>query len=673
MNAFAGAHRTTPARIAVIIAILVGVLAAGLPATAGNAAADTTGRPAASTAGSAAAGSAGHGRGPGSYDNPILPAIPGDSAVESCADPTVLRGQQKGDRYWYMYCTTDPLNDEDLDAAGDLQFHRIPMMRSLDLVNWTYVGDAFDSLPTWAAPTAALWAPDVVYSSTFRQYYMTFVVTDTADAVSGQAKCAGDNAIGVATGPTPTGPWTFSDEPVVGPRRGADRTGCDFLWTFDPEVPGDTIGATGHLFYGSYYGGIYVDGLTLTKSGATVADDPTMVAIDNKYEGANVVRRGGYYYLFVSAANCCNGALTGYSVFAGRSRSIEGPYVDREGNSLTHPLAGGTPVISMNGNRWVGTGHNSVFKDFDGQWWTMYHAVDREDPFFDTGPLLPTELGFTKRPALLDPIDWVNGWPTVRGGQWASDTRMPAPAAQPGQDSRYRTTPVRPQLPGKLQTRYSDDFNNGLDPAWSWVRPPAAGSYGVTNGVLRLPIQKAELFVNDNTASVLLRDQPRGDYVFQAKVRVDVPDKGCCFNFAQAGIIVYGDDNNFVKLTNTSIWNTRQTEFAKEQFPVSDGWARYGNSVVGPPSADWTYLRIVVETLRGKDRAAALGDTERYTSYTSQDGRHWVRGGAWTHTLGADARIGLLAMGQQAGTAGTFTAEFDDVRVSTLRSGGPRG
>ncbi|MGS0686077.1 family 43 glycosylhydrolase [Nakamurella sp. GG22] len=663
MNAFAGAHRNTPARIAVVIAMLVGMLAAGLPAVAGSAAAGETS--------SAATGSAGHGRGPTSYENPILPRIPGDGAVESCADPTVLRGQQKGDRYWYMYCTTDPLNDEDLDAAGDLRFHRIPTMRSLDLVNWTYVGDAFDSLPAWAAPTAALWAPDVVYSSTFRQYYMTFVVTDTADAVSGVPGCDSDNAIGVATGPTPTGPWTFSDAPVVGPRSGGE--GCNFLWTFDPEVPGDTIGAAGHLFYGSYYGGIYVDDLTLTATGATVGGDPTMVAIDNKYEGANVVKRDGYYYLFVSAANCCNGALTGYSVFAGRSRSIEGPYLDREGNSLLDARAGGTPVISMNGNRWVGTGHNSVFKDFDGQWWTMYHAVDREDPFFDTGPLLETELGFTKRPALLDPIDWVKGWPTVRGGQWASDSRMPAPAAQPGQDSRYRTTLVRPQLPGKLQARYSDDFNDGLDRAWSWVRPPAAGSYSVTNGVLTLPIQKAELYQDDNTASVLLRNQPRGDYVFQAKVRVDVPDEGCCFNFAQAGIIVYGDDNNFVKLTNTSIWNTRQTEFAKEQFPVPTGWARYGNSVVGPPSADWTYLRIVVETLRGKDRAAALGDTERYTAYTSQDGRHWVRGGAWTHTLGADARIGLVAMGQQPATVGTFTAEFDDVRVSTLRTGGPRG
>ncbi len=653
MNVFAG-HRTTPARLAVIIAMLLGMLAAGLPAAAGSAAAGT--------AGGNTAGASGHGRNPGTYENPILPKIPGDGAVESCADPTVIHGQQKGDKYWYMYCTTDPLNDEDLDAAGDLRFHRIPTSRSLDLVNWTYVGDAFDSLPTWAAPSAALWAPDLVYSSTFRQYYMTFVVTDTADAVSGEPGCDSDNAIGVATGPTPTGPWTFSDEPVVAPRRGGP--GCNFKWTYDPEVPGDTIATTGHLFYGSYYGGIYVDDLTLTATGATLAGDPTMVAIDNKYEGANVVQRGGYYYLFVSAANCCNGALTGYSVFVGRSRSIEGPYLDREGNSLVDAQAGGTPVISMNGNRWVGTGHNSVFKDFDGQWWTMYHAVDREDPFFETSP------GFTKRPTLLDPIDWVNGWPTVRGGQWASDSRQPAPAAQPGQHTKYRTSPVRPQIPGKLLTDYSDEFRgNSLDVDWSWVRPPAAGSYSVANGALTLPIQKTDLYVDNNTASVLLRNQPRGNYVVETKVRVNVPSDGCCFNYAQAGIVLYGDDDNFIKLVEFSNFNTRQTEFAKELNPVPEGWARYGNSVVGPPSEGWTYLRIVVEQLKGKERADALGDTERYTAYTSQDGRHWVRGGAWTHTLGSDARIGLIAMGQQDTTEGTFTADFDYVRVSTVRSG----
>ena len=399
------------------------------------------------------------------YDNPLAPVIPGtDLTVDSCADPTVIQGKTPGDPYWYMYCTTDPLNDQDrtadgpdADTEGDFVFRRIPQMRSLDLVNWTYVGDAFAQgtagLPSYAEPDAALWAPEVVYSSTFEQYYMFVGVTDTTAALSGEADCNSDNAIGVATSDSPLGPWTFSDEPVVDPRRGGE--GCNFKWTYDPDVIGtntadlDVLTDTGVLYYGSYYGGVFGTQLTLTEDGASIGADQTMVAIDNKYEGANVVYRDGYYYIFLSATNCCNGALTGYSVFVGRSTSPLGPFVDQQGNSLTDAQAGGTPFLTMNGNRWVGTGHNTVFQDEAGQWWTIYHAVDQADPFYagTTSESEPDKLGFTKRPALLDPIDWVGGWPTVNGGAGPSDTRMPAPAAQPGQRSLHRTRLVQQQLP----------------------------------------------------------------------------------------------------------------------------------------------------------------------------------------------------------------------------------
>ena len=53
-----------------------------------------------------------HGGGNRTYTNPLNIQIPGDGKVESCADPTVLHGAQPGDHYWYMYCTTDPLNGD---------------------------------------------------------------------------------------------------------------------------------------------------------------------------------------------------------------------------------------------------------------------------------------------------------------------------------------------------------------------------------------------------------------------------------------------------------------------------------------------------------------------------------------------------------------------------------
>lgn len=67
--------------------------------------------------------------------------------------------------------------------------------------------------------------------------------------------CDGDSAVGAATAPSPTGPWTDGGHPVVAPRRGGP--GCDFLWTFDPAVVTEPDGSA-HLYYGSYYGGVQV-------------------------------------------------------------------------------------------------------------------------------------------------------------------------------------------------------------------------------------------------------------------------------------------------------------------------------------------------------------------------------------------------------------------------------
>ncbi|WP_166784882.1 family 43 glycosylhydrolase [Cryobacterium sp. TMT2-42-4] len=225
-----------------------------------------------------------------SYTNPLSPEGRDGNVVESCADPTVLRGQAPEDTTWYMYCTTDPLNDEDLNADGDLAFHRVPTMASENLVDWTYVGDAFDTLPSWAEPDAALWAPEVVYSDLFDQYYMFVGVTDTIAAVSGVDDCGSDNAIGVAVSASPTGPWLFSDEPVIDPRQNGE--GCNFLWTYDPDVLGDTVSEASVLYYGSYYGGVFGADVTFSATGASVDESTsTLVALDNKYEGSRGAKR----------------------------------------------------------------------------------------------------------------------------------------------------------------------------------------------------------------------------------------------------------------------------------------------------------------------------------------------------------------------------------------------
>ena len=108
------------------------------------------------------------------YTNPLRIQIPNDGLVESCADPTIIHGQAT-DTYWYMYCTTDPLNGS--DKTGDsFNFHLIPMLRSSDLVNWTYMGDAFSAQARLGGRSdAGLWAPEIQYFN--GQYYLYYTAS----------------------------------------------------------------------------------------------------------------------------------------------------------------------------------------------------------------------------------------------------------------------------------------------------------------------------------------------------------------------------------------------------------------------------------------------------------------------------------------------------------------
>jgi arabinan endo-1,5-alpha-L-arabinosidase len=280
--------------------------------------------------------------------------------------------------------------------------------------------------------------------------------------------------------------------------------------------------------------------------------------------------------------------------------------------------------------------------------------VDGTDPVFANTP------DFTKRPVLLDRLDWIDGWPVLRAGLGPSDERQKAPAAQPDSNNKSKDKAPKPLRLGKLLPAFSDDFNGAaLDTSrWSWVRPPAASSYAVANGAFRFDTQAADLFEGDNTASVLTEAAPQGDYIVEARVHLNLPAEGCCFNYVQAGILIYGGDDTYVRLMHFSNWETRQIEFGKEFFDPrlepAPGRAHFGGTLLGPP-AETTYLRILKRTVGGQ---------ELYTAYSSRDGETWVRGGTWAHSLGSGARIGLASMG-----GGGFTANFDYVRVYAYKEG----
>jgi len=574
---------------------------------------------------------------PPTYTNPLT-LDTGSGPAVSCPDPAIIKQRIARQDSWYLYCTGDPLNSSDVNAQGNLNVHLITQFQSYDLIHWTYIGDAFKQTPAWIGDaTNQFWAPAVKYFN--NQYYLYYTAPNTP---------SGYSAIGVATSASPAGPWTDSGAPVVGPENNP-YNGAPGRAVIDADVIEDDSGQR-YISYGSFNGGISIR--TLSADGLT--SDPSseqQIAIDNYYEGANFFKHNRQYYLFVSSSTCCDGPLSGYSVRVGRASSPLGPFLDQEGVSLNTFAPGGSISIAPNGNRWVGPGGNVVFTDDSGQDYMLYHAIDQTAPYFDGFP------GATRRPPLIDPIVWVNGWPQVRGGAWASAKAQPAPSAQLGEPNAY--VPAVDEdfaQPGEEIAALSDEFNSAtLSPQWHFIHPNANNTYALTGSAYQVQTLGPDENSDPQGVSILGEPVPAaGDWMVETKVTTSVPfDNSCCYNFAQGALFIYLNDQNSIKLDVFPDFDTRQTEFGKQIGPVPPNYPTYDHQNAGTPGQT-TWLRIV----RRSNRDAG----ELYSAYSSPDGLNWTKAGTWTHQLGSSAQIGIAA----ENTAG-FSVDFDYVRVYRLK------
>jgi arabinan endo-1,5-alpha-L-arabinosidase len=101
--------------------------------------------------------------------------------------------------------------------------------------------------------------------------------------------------------------------------------------------------------------------------------------------------------LFVSFDRCCRGADSTYKVVVGRSQSVTGPYVDKEGRSMLE--GGGSLLIEASTPTWRGAGHPTVFQD-QGKDYLFFHAYF--GPGLGRGSVLQ-----------ISTIEWDDGWPRV--------------------------------------------------------------------------------------------------------------------------------------------------------------------------------------------------------------------------------------------------------------------
>ena len=106
---------------------------------------------------------------------------------------------------------------------------------------------------------------------------------------------------------------------------------------------------------------------------------------------------------------CCEGVKSTYRTVVGRSDSLFGPYVDKEGRPL---LENNFEVLIHGYGQYVGTGHNSeIVQDDAGNDWMLYHS------FIVDGP--------KGRTLMMDRIEWKDGWPYVKASRPASKAPVP--------------------------------------------------------------------------------------------------------------------------------------------------------------------------------------------------------------------------------------------------------
>lgn len=245
----------------------------------------------------------------------------------------------------------------------------IPIHCSNDMITWKLCGRVFELLdPEWlqkAVPgVTALWAPDIsFFDGKYHLYY--------------SASTFGSNrsAIGLVTNSTldasdTTYQWVDQGE-VISSKK------TDNYNTIDPNLTFDKDGQT-WLAFGSFWSGIKLRKID-PSTGKPAADDTTLYSLAQRagvdaIEGAFIVRRGSFYYLFVSFDFCCKGIASTYKIMVGRATVITGPYADHDGIPM---LSGGGTLVYSGSARWRGPGHNAIYIDKD-TYWLLYHAYDAD-------------------------------------------------------------------------------------------------------------------------------------------------------------------------------------------------------------------------------------------------------------------------------------------------------
>ncbi len=296
-------------------------------------------------------------------------AAPEDSDTTTIGvhDPTIFKDPATGTYYAY--------------STG-----MIDIFKSDDLINWTRSVNTLPELPDCvyekyshesAEEYSNIWAPDMYYNEDDPEhpYYLTCSYSD--------AFGMNNSSIILFKAASPEGPW--EDGEIIFTSDSTDET-LGTVNAIDSNIIEDAETGARYMAYGSFWSGIHIkefsDDFTLDTT--TVGD-----RIFSRYrgvggpEGAYIIYNPDteYYYAFTSYDSLSDT----YNIRIGRSKTITGPYVDQNGDSVDRydddvSLANNIYGYKLTGSfkfggdkTYYGPGHNSVLND-DGNWYLINHT-----------------------------------------------------------------------------------------------------------------------------------------------------------------------------------------------------------------------------------------------------------------------------------------------------------
>jgi len=280
----------------------------------------------------------------------------------------------------------------------------IQHLTSTDMQSWTVDRrPVMTVIPAWTHDSVPgfrnhVWAPDII--NWHGRWWMAYSCSTFGKNGS---------AIGLITNTSLDGMRPWSDEGVIV----CSKEKRDNWNAIDPNFVIDD-NDTPWMTWGSFWDGIQMIKLDTTMHAAAGATPKTIARRyapnDNaaqpnptsKYAGVNaieapfIMKHGGYYYLFVSWDYCCMGAKSTYRVAVGRSKNVDGPYLDKDGRDMVN--GGGTLLIEGDKRNFEALGHCAAY-NIGGKDIFICHGYSTKHK----GAAILVKRG----------IEWKDGWPIL--------------------------------------------------------------------------------------------------------------------------------------------------------------------------------------------------------------------------------------------------------------------